>query len=573
MPPVVKDNEWQYLRQFYGSAYFFEAHVLRHEPPLFIEFDKIFRQSDDQFITLLNNFRNNQQSAANLETINSHYDKAASQTINNGYIFVTTHNYKADQVNATELNKIKSPGKKFKAKIEGEFPENLYPLGTEIELKVGAQVMFIKNDTEIEKRFYNGKIGKIAQLEDDQLIISDEDGHKIHVEPHQWEHKRYTLDQETNQIAEKVIGTFEQYPLRLAWAITVHKSQGLTFNKAILDLSGAFAPGQVYVALSRLTSLEGMILATPVPENGLDLDSAVTSFNTKKVSSNDLKAGLKSDENIYLRGLVAKAFDFSQLTSHLSYHIKDFDKEESRSAKQQYFEWTKQLINEAYPLKETADKFVRQALGILDHRPFEINLLQERVMKAREYFSPLLMGLIEQIQEHEALVRTKKKVKGYLADLKEIERQFSRQNQYIVKTHLVIAGIGKGITLSKKALLDELPAKKTIKKEAKEKVPTREISFQLYKKPMTIDEIANHRNLVVGTIEGHLSHYVGTGELPVGEFLDEIRLNKILEVAKKVDYQTGKIKSGLSNDYTYTEIRFALAHHQFQQLKEKSAPE
>ncbi len=563
LPPVVKDHEWKFLQKHYSSSYFFDAQVLKKEPPLYIELDKIYRQSDAGFIGILNRLRVNIQTPRDIALLNSYYQKDLSKAIKSGYVFITTHNYKADKINEQELHKIDKPANHFKAKIDGEFPDNLFPISDDLQFKAGAQVMLIKNDSEADKRYFNGKIGKITSMSTTSIGVTCNEGFEIEVEPHHWENKRYTLNKDSNQIEEKVIGTFEQFPLRLAWAITVHKSQGLTFEKAILDLSGAFAPGQVYVALSRLTSLEGLKLSTALPQTGLEIDNAVTSFRSNKSGTIELQQGLTTDRKTFLQELIARAFNFAPLLTDLNYHLQSFNKEETRSAKQQYLDWTKELINETFPLKKTGDKFIRQANHIIDTETDYLPRLLERVRKARGYFSPLFSGLSEKISEHEKVVRARKKVKGYLTELKNVHQLFYKQNLLLTKIHLLLENALQNRVLTKTELSNSVPKKS--KPEKAHKIPTREISFEMFKKPMTVEEIAKERNLVPETIESHLSHYVGTGEIPVTDFVKSAKLEKILKVAAAADYETGRIKNTLGNDYSYAEIRFAMAHYNYKQ--------
>ena len=253
LPPVVKPQEWSILHKYYSSIHFFNAHVLKEKPPVYIELSKIYRQQNDDFIEVLNNLRNNCLTQKNIDLLNERVvDKNAIKN-KDGIITLTTHNAKADAMNVKALEELKTKIVKFKAEVTGDFPEHLYPIDENLELKKGAQVMFIKNDLGLEKRFYNGKMGVVVELDKEEIIVEcTEDKSRIIVEKHEWENMKYQSDPKTGEIEEDVVGTFVQYPLKLAWAITVHKSQGLTFDKAALEVSEVFAPGQAYVALSRL---------------------------------------------------------------------------------------------------------------------------------------------------------------------------------------------------------------------------------------------------------------------------------------------------------------------------------
>ena len=266
LPPVIKDAEWNLFREHYDSPYFFSSQVIKNEPPLYIEFNKIYRQSEEKFINLLNQVRNNELDEVGLSILDSRFQPTFRRSKNDGYIVLTTHNEQARQINLAALQNLEGSALLFEANITGDFPENAFPAEEMLYLKTGAQVMFIKNDSaERGKRYFNGKIGTVTKLDEDSIAVQCEgDEDEITVEKEEWENIRYSVDKTTQQVKEQKLGSFTQFPLRLAWAITIHKSQGLTFEKAIIDAGEAFAPGQVYVALSRCTSLDGLILKSKI---------------------------------------------------------------------------------------------------------------------------------------------------------------------------------------------------------------------------------------------------------------------------------------------------------------------
>ena len=279
LAPVAKPEEWEVLSPYYDTPYFFGSQVLRKAPYLCVELEHIYRQHDDDFITLLNKVRNNRMDADCVRLLNTRFKPDFKPKDNEGYITLTTHNYQADQINESKLEAIKEKPLKFKAVVHGTFPENTYPTKEELELKVGAQVMFVKNDPNPEKAFFNGKIGRLVDYDEDEGTLTVEsEGEHITVPRLKWQNMEYTINAENQEIVENEIGSFTQIPLRLAWAVTIHKSQGLTFDKVIVDAGQAFAHGQVYVALSRCTSLEGLVLKTRITSNALVNDYSVDQF-------------------------------------------------------------------------------------------------------------------------------------------------------------------------------------------------------------------------------------------------------------------------------------------------------
>ena len=279
LAPVAKPEEWEVLSPYYDTPYFFGSQVLRKAPYVCVELEHIYRQHDDDFITLLNKVRNNRMDADCVRLLNTRFKPDFKPKDNEGYITLTTHNYQADQINESKLAAIKEKPLTFKAEVHGTFPENTYPTKEELELKVGAQVMFVKNDPNPEKAFFNGKIGRLVDYDEDEGTLTVEsEGEHITVPRLKWQNMEYTINPENQEIEENEIGSFTQIPLRLAWAVTIHKSQGLTFDKVIVDAGQAFAHGQVYVALSRCTSLEGLVLKTHITSNALVNDYSVDQF-------------------------------------------------------------------------------------------------------------------------------------------------------------------------------------------------------------------------------------------------------------------------------------------------------
>lgn len=283
LPPIADFQQWEILKQFYESPFFFSSKVIEQNKPVYIELKKIYRQNEQEFIELLNRVRINQITNNEIDLLNSKYNPTFFPKENSNYINLETHKASVDSTNLTKLNELKSELKLFKALITGVFPDNIMPTDKVLQLKEGAQIMFIKNDR--DKRFFNGKIAVLSKFENDRIIVEFSDGNNISIETEKWDNVKYAWNDKEKRIKEEVIGTFNQYPIKLAWAITVHKSQGLTFEKVFANLSSAFTSGQVYVALSRCTSFNGLVLKTKIKKNSIITDPRVIEFAQNETPS------------------------------------------------------------------------------------------------------------------------------------------------------------------------------------------------------------------------------------------------------------------------------------------------
>ena len=565
LPPVVKDDEWQVLSQYYKSSYFFDALALSHERPIHIELKKIYRQQDENFIGILNRFRENHQTSGDLKTLNQHYKTDYEKLSSQGYIHLTTHNRKADKINSEALEKLSGRTYTYSANIERDYAENLYPVPASLQLKKGAQVMFIKNDSSGEGQFFNGKIGQVDSLDSTQIKVRFEDDTIVTVPHYTWENKRYSLNPDTQEIEEKVLGSFEHFPIRLAWAITVHKSQGLTFEKAILDLTNAFTQGQVYVALSRMTSLKGLVLSSPIPENGFPISQAMEDFDAAKEAESVIASKLAQEQIEYLKKLISTSFDFTFFIRSLNSHLLSFDKQENRSLKQQYLAWTNEQIALLAPIEKIGQTFIRQGHGLLSQGDPELMPLADRVTKATDYFSELLSNFIEAVNTHDRGLKDKTKIKAYRKELKTLHELAVSIHLKLHKTSLLVSAQAKGETLTK-THVEEADFFKTQKEavesqKKKDKTPTAEVSFALHKAGKSIDEIAEERQLVPGTIASHLAKYVATGEVDAYDLVDKEKLDNILSLITPQTAGSGEIKSKLGDDYSWEEVRFGMAQY------------
>lgn len=432
LSPVVKDDEWQLLEAHYESCFFFSSHALQQTEMISIELQHIYRQSDTTFIELLGRVRDNRLDADTLQALNSRYQPDFLPTEDDDYITLTTHNRKADRINEQQLQVLPASPLSFAARVEGDYPDYIYPTAATLTLKKGAQVMFVRNDNSVDKRYFNGKIGKIIRLDQESIIVKcPGDDQEITVEPVAWENIKYTLDANTRDISEQVIGTFTQFPLRLAWAITIHKSQGLTFERAIIDAQAAFSHGQVYVALSRCKTFEGMVLSSPLSQNAVKTDTTVAQFVHNAGRNLPTQEQLTEARKRYQQQLLQECFDFHALVYSL------------RSLCQQLREHSALVHSSAIasmPAVETqfsqeislvADKFKRQLQSLFAHDsvPEADPRLQERVQKASSYFNEKLQSGL-----HAWLNGI-----GFDTDNKEIRKQLNKalealRHQLAIKT-------------------------------------------------------------------------------------------------------------------------------------------
>ena len=404
LPPVVKSDEWQLLREFYPSPYFFDCQALDIRQLVTVELTKVYRQSDPEFIGLLNAVRENRLTPETLSLLAS---RESAPLPGQGVITLTTHNHKADRINQEHLDRIDLPPEILTAQVEGEFPQTSFPTPDRLTLKKGAQVMFLRNDASPDKRFYNGKIGRVSGIERDRVIVTDPEGFSepVAVEPVAWENITYTVNEEDQTIQEEVIGKFSQIPLKLAWAVTIHKSQGLTFDRAVVDAKEAFAHGQTYVALSRCRSLEGLVLSSPLPRMGVGVDPAVSDFMAGAVQELDtLEARLAAARLAYQQDLLFRCFDFSALRG-MFYYVMRLAATHQGSARIAGLSDVETLKSQARDqIFEVGEKFTNQlqnlaAKGLL---PDEDPQIKERTQKAcgwfSEKFKTLLGSLVEKGQ-------------------------------------------------------------------------------------------------------------------------------------------------------------------------------
>ncbi len=674
LSPVIKDVDWRILNQYYDSPYFFSSNALRRTELLTIELQHIYRQEDDHFISLLNKVRDNNLDQATLASLNVRHIKgfADSDHEGAGYITLCTHNSSADAINSSRLEKLTRNIHRFDAEIEGEFPEHSFPTALTLEVKPQAQVMFVRNDSSPEKRFFNGKIGTITRISDGKIWIQcPDDTDEIMVEPATWENIEYALDPDTMEITENKIGAFIQYPLKLAWAITIHKSQGLTFDRAIIDAQAAFAHGQVYVALSRCRTLEGMVLSTQLSPRAVKTDSAVLRFVQLAGKSRPTVAQLAMAKIRYQQRLLLECFDFQQLQGIFGRLLSIVDRNpvllrilgagDLQALRQKTVseictvganfrrELQRLFADNVFPAEDAAvlerigkasayfQEKIDTGLGVhmdlleveTDNKELRKNaknlckLLQEEAAVklaavrccATGFSSPTYLRAISAAEIEAAPKTDREKKRGAKttptyseADIDHPElfhtlrewRAAKAKEADLPPFHILhqktliqivvnlpdtidaltgIKGIGKKLTekygeelvamvvdyREKNHIVDViLPSKIDVPPDGVKTdtgTDTKQLSLDLFEQGLTFAQIATQRDLVLSTIESHLTHFVSRGELAIGRLLSPEKLQAIKEKLQEMpDKKYSEIKVALGDGVSYGEIKMVQAH-------------
>ncbi len=401
LAPVAKEEEWKLLKDYYNTVFFFGSRALQQTEYVSIMLQHIYRQQDNTFIDILNGIRENKLNQALLQHLNTRYKANFSADSREGYITLTTHNWQAQQINELELGKIQAKEYLFKATIDGDFPEYIFPTEQNLILKKGAQVMFVKNDASREKRYYNGKIGTVIDIKEEVILVQGAtDKESIYVEKADWHNYKYAIDEQTKEIRETIAGVFSQYPLKLAWAITIHKSQGLTFDKAIIDANAAFTHGQVYVALSRCRSLEGLVLRKPISLNSIISDASITGFTGNVEKNQPTQNALASARQQYQERLLLELFDFRQLKNRLGYCYKLMRDNAGSLAGTFHEDLSKMEKTFVAEVMEVSHKFVQQmkSLGLHEGLAEDNQALQTRVKQASVYFAGKVNTIVLQLK-------------------------------------------------------------------------------------------------------------------------------------------------------------------------------
>lgn len=550
LPPVVAEQEWELMKKAYRSPFFFSAPVMQQHPPLFIELKKIYRQNEAAFINLLNNIRNNTLTDEDLVLLRERYQPRGFD-LDEHVITLTTHNRMADEINQRELGRIAGKAYHFKGNVDGDFSEKALPAELELQLKKGAQVMFIKNDSSPEKRYFNGRLATVSNVSMDAVEVEFNDNkQRFELEREKWSNIRYSLNKETNKLEEEELGSFTQYPLRLAWAITIHKSQGLTFDKAVIDAGASFAAGQVYVALSRCRTLEGIRLLSSINRQSVHSDERIIDFAARENSLPEIEQRLAEEKPKFAAQLLLKAFNWSKLVLELGYYDELLDSKKM-TEKEVLKGVVTGLKERAREQQQVADRFVKELNSILSSGEMNGALLNERVTKAKAYFSKEIHeNLVKPVNSLQTFLKGKTRVKQVMRATDELETALWKKLEEVQR--ITFGDFTFAVPLIERKEKQKSIALKT------EKGSTKLQTLEFYRQGMSVEEIATQRGFAASTIEGHLAEFVSTGEVNVFDFITQPILDEIKEVVDKDGFESfTAIKQRVNDSITFGQIRMA----------------
>ena len=567
LPPVIKDYAWDVLKHYYRTGYFFSSHVFQRCNALCVELTKVYRQKDDIFLDILNRIRDGIATEEDLKLLNQQY--SPKELEDEEIITLCTHNTIADQINQKKLAEIEEPIKKLKAKITGKFNENVYPVDEEIKLKIGAIIMFTRNES--EGLYYNGKIAKVLNYDREEDLIRVEfidDKSTSWIEKVEWKNEKYTINAE-NTIELEVLGEFIQFPVRLAWAVTVHKSQGLTLNKARMDLSKSFAAGQTYVALSRCTSLEGLTLIKPVTARNVIVDTRIVEFHNAMPDLSHAMTALPEAKKAYSLESIRKVFSMSKLVDRVE-EIQDYISDSSIPHKDRVYiivdKIKKQLLN-LLAVSTDFDGYLSRWIREMGADEAYIELIYTKTSKGINYFTEQIFEkALKPLSIHIPEYQVKAKTKKYIKLQTEFYDQLWNKMDRLCSLTIEDDNLGKDAKIYKRSELemDSQPIISTSKKGA-----TNDITLQLYRDGLTVKAISEIRSMAASTIDTHLAHWIKEGEIPITDLMKEEKVAKMMESFDTIKFEGfGDLRVKMGYDVSYGELNQIKAHRAWLEAKD-----
>lgn len=557
LPPVVRDEH--ILKMFYNSPFFFDSHAIKEIPLLTIELTKVYRQSDESFLDILNAIRDGDVGSIDFEHLNERYDPAF-ETGTESYVYLCSHNRMADEINQEKLKEIKVDPSTFEAKLFGEFKENQFPNEQFLELKIGAQVMFIRNDISGEKRYFNGKLGEISALDENEIkVVLDGSEREITVKREVWEQKKYFLDTDKN-IKEEVLGSFEQFPIKLAWAVTIHKSQGLTFDKVIIDAGKSFTAGQVYVALSRCRTLEGIVLKSKITPEVIFKDNRILQFQGSTFANDNVEAILNQEKYDYSIKKVLRTVDSRWILNEveewnkLSIVTKSIDTVKTN----QLYIQLKHEVTQLGKIFEKLEKVISQKVNNFIDQKEEWSEIEAKTKGAVNFFfTEIRDKVFSPLKDFYAEIKGAKGLKQYNEEFRNWLEDVEEYLNSLKEAHLL-----------ETKLLDEKNDKEISMKIAK--VPSQVLTFQLFEQGKTIAEVAFERGLVKETVIGHLAKFAEQGLLDIARVITTDKIKAFEDVFYKTPHETlTEWKNALPSNFEFNEIRILINHYNFKKEKNK----
>ena len=557
LPPVVRDE--YILKQYYNSPFFFDSYALKELPLITLELTTVYRQKDEKFLEILNEIRDGAVSDIDFETLNERYIPDFEPT-DEPYVYLTSHNRMADEINLKKLAELKGKSYFYKAEITGNFNENQYPNEEILELKTGTQIMFIRNDASGEHRYFNGKLAEVVEIDEQEIhVVIDGEDEIFKLKKETWDQKRYSLA-EDKSIQEEVMGSFKQYPIRLAWAVTIHKSQGLTFDRLIIDAGKSFASGQVYVALSRCRTLEGIVLKSKITPEVIFSDKRVSKFQDETHANDRVEEILQTEKYDYSIKKIASRLDCKWIAASLEMwynsakHSKFLDQDKAKFV----YGILKPDVSNFGQIFEKFEKIIHQKTHKFIEGKEEWSDIETKAKGAVNFFfSNINSKVFSPLKDFYAESKSVKGLKQYNEDFRVFLDDLEDYLNDLKTVHLL-----------ETPLFDQALDVPVTAKIAK--IPSHILTFQLFEDGKTIPEIAKERGLVTETIYGHLAKFAEQGLLDLKRIFDKEKIKTFEKEFKKTSHETlNDWKKALPNEFEFNEIRLLLNHFSYKKEDRK----
>ncbi|WP_018627160.1 helix-turn-helix domain-containing protein [Niabella aurantiaca] len=559
LPPVVKASSEKLLAAFYSSPYFFESKALKSTPFVTIELTTVFRQSDPVFIALLNSIREGETYQIDFPLLNTRYQPGFEPQ--DRYVYLVSHNYMADGINTRRLNDLPGSGISCPAVITGDFKEQLYPNDPNLVLKPEAQVMFIRNDGSEAKKYYNGRLAKVVRAEEDKIIVIPEGSEaELAVEREIWENKKYSLN-DKKEIQEEVVGSYEQYPFRLAWAVTIHKSQGLTFDRVIIDAGASFTSGQVYVALSRCRTLEGIVLKSPIRASNIFRDTRISDFHEATNASEKMEQIYETEKHAFAVSKLLRTLNCAAFLTAMERWIEagegnlQISQEALSAVSAQVKETCRALENTFIKFEHFVQRKMRDAPPDLWEQ-----IPEKGAAAANYFFDQVQQQVFTPLKVHYASTKNLKGVKSYTRVLEAL----------MTELEAYLRGMKNAVFLEKKLL----PEEKTMETYVKEKDrPSHLVSYSLLDEGKTPEEIAATRNLAVSTVYGHFARVAQVGILDIHTLFSEEQLRIFNQAFEPGKWASITVAKSALPVFEFHELRVLINHFTYWANKERPVKE